>query len=446
MSVYIRIKTVFFFVGSVIAFFVVSLLLLLVLIKPQKYAVRFDSLHAISAYAASVEEYPKNDAPSWINPDFSTYYRSLRPSFFDKILIRFGLKKGPGWSLGMFNFILNTVRVEREKLKMTDICAQIFLPKDTDRFFIWTDLQGSFHSLVRCLQYLKEQNIIDEKLRIRDGCYFIFNGNVFAHGPLILQTYTLILWLMHINPKQIFLIRSYFEHPKNWYNQQPANALRIFADKERDTEIPYATNIDAFMNTLPNALYLVQKSNDEYQAIEFTYMYEEKDMFLKSCTRTIEEVNQEKAKIVSYDQQGLIDSKLLYIRAILLTYLGEGKRFLFSQRPIGGLIPNGKVNGIFEWLTFSSPNGRSHQLYQFFYDVIIELKTQGSIDQWTIAETRNDVRDTAYFEFISMYNVVNGNRPDDAERIATLQKQIREVEQLLKEAKKKCAESALHRE
>lgn len=443
MSVYIRIKTVFFFIGSVVAFFVVSLLLLLALIKPQKYAARFDSLRAISAYAASVEEYPKNDAPNWLNPDFSTYHASLRPSFFDKILIRLGLKKGPGWSLGMFTVILDTVRAERENRKLTDVCAQVIMPKDTDRFFIWTDLQGSFHSLVRCLQYLKEQNIIDEKLHIQEGCYFVFNGNVFAYGPFVLQTCTLILWLMHINPEQIFFIRNYHEQPQGWYDQQPAHTLRVFAGKERDTGIPYVKNIDAFMHTLPNALYLVKESDEGYQAVEIAYMPKEEDMFVKSCAHAII-MNHGETKIVPYDRQGFLDNKPLHIRA-LLTHPEEEKRSMLGQKKISGLIPNGKVNGIFEWLTFSSPNGRSHQLYQFFYDVIIELKTQGSIDQWTIAETRNDVRDTAYFEFVSMYNVANGNRPDDAERIATLQKQIQEVEQSLKEAKKNCAESALHR-
>lgn len=419
---------------------VLLIMSLFIFIRPQRYAARFDTLKKMQEYAHSVNEYPKNDAINWINPDYSSYYRSLVPSILSKILTRFGLKKGPGWSLGSFGYIVRAVTQAREAHMLTGVCARVIMPKDGHRFFIWTDLQGSLHSLVRCLEQLHNEGVIDEQLKIKEGCHFIFNGNLFAHGPFVLQTLTMVLWIMHINPNQVFMVRNYHEQPQGWYDQQPASMLRILARTEHAPTIPYAETIDAFLNTLPDVFYISREQDDAYQSVEIAYAPHAEDIFTRSCSHAMI-VDEEKTKIVSYDQRGLMNDKSLGVRAIII-HPDEEQRSIISSGYYAGLMPGGINKGVFEWFNFSSPNGRSHQLYQFYYDVIVELRTTGPVDQWTISETRNDVRDTHFFEFFGNYYVVNGRRSDDAQRIETLERQIEKVKKELEEAKKKCAEGA----
>ena len=433
-------KTILFG-GAGLGLLMLLIMSLFIFIRPQKYAARFDTLAKIKKYADSVNEYPKNDEINWINPDYSSYYRSLRPSFLSKIVTRLGLKKGPGWSLGSFDYIVRAVTHDRETHKLTGVCARVIMPKDEYRFFIWTDLQGSLHSLVRCLEQLHTEGIIDEQLKIKEGCHFVFNGNLFAHGPFVLQTLTVVLWLMYINPNQVFMVRNYHEQPQGWYDQQPASMLRILARTEHEPTVPYAEAIDALLNTLPDVFYITREHDDAYQSVEVAYAPYAEDIFTRSCSHAMIVDEEEKTKIVSYDQRGFMNEKPLGVRAIIINP-DEEQRSISSSGYYTGLMPAGSNKGVFEWFNFSSPNGRSHQLYQFYYDVIVELRTTGSVDQWTISETRNDVRDTHYFEFVGSYYVVNGRRPDDEQRIEILERQIEKVEKELEEAKRKCAEGA----
>lgn len=398
---------------------------------------RFDSLTQMSTYAQTVEEYPTIDNTNWFNPDYTSYYKTQVPTLFNKILIKLHLKKQPEWSIHFFDNILKQVTHEREQRKLSGACVQVIEPKENDRYFMWTDLQGAFHSLVRCLEYLREENVINNDLKLKDNCYLLFNGNLFDYGPIILQTFTLVLKLMSVNPEQVFFIRSYNEQPGGWYDNKIAKELHIFGKTKADEAVPYAQDIDSFLETLPDVLYLTQLQDDAYQAIEVTFTPKVEDSFVRQCSNAMVLSSGQESQVLLFGQTGLLDGKKINVRAIIMR--PESAKRVLSH--LDGLKPLGVRNDIFEWATFSSPNGRSHKIYQFFYDTIIEIDTPGPIDKWTISEYRNDVRDQLGFTFGGAYYLVNGLRPGDEKRIQNLQEQIAQTKKELEEAKRKCVQA-----
>jgi len=396
----------------------------------------FSSLVRVSKYAQTVEEYPTIDNTNWLNPDYTSYYKSQFPTFFDNLFTKLHLKKQPKWSMYLFDKLLKEVTHEREQRKLGGACVQVIEPTEKNRYFVWTDLQGAFHSLIRCLEYLREHDVIKDDLKIKDNCYFIFNGNLFNYGPIILQTFTLVLKLMSINPEQVFFIRSSHEQPGAWYDNKIAKELHVFGKTKVDEVVPYAKEIDSFLDTLPDVLYLMQLHNDGYQAIEVFFTPLAEDRFVRQCGNAMVISKNQESRVIPYNKEGLFDGKKFKVRALIMK--PENVRRMLAN-PVG-LIPLGIKDNAFEWITFSSPNGRSHQIYQFFYDTIIEIDTPGPMDTWTITEHRNDVRDQLGFILGGTYYLVNGQRPGDEQRIAKLQEKIAEAKKELEEAKHKCAQ------
>jgi len=419
----------------VVVSLLVSLTIIVLLLPMHKGS--FDRLSQVSAYAQMVKEYPTIDNTNWLNPDYTSYYQSEVPTFFDTLLMKLHLKKQPAWSLRLFEDLLADVSRNREERKLSGVCVQLIEPRENDRYFLWTDLQGAFHSLVRCLEYLKEQNVIDENLKIQDGCYFIFNGNVFDYGPIIMQTFTLVLQLMQMNPEQVFFVRSYHEQPGGWYDTKIAKQLHILGNTASDEAVPYAQEIDTFLTTLPDVIFLAHAQGDTYQAIEVTYAPQSEDVFVRECSSATVISSGGKSQVGSFDKEGRLDDKKIEVRAIIMKPMSIQGMLAHPD----GLRPLGTKKDVFEWLTFSSPNGRSHQIYQYFFDTILEIDTQGPIDTWTITEYVDDVRDRLGFSMSASYYLVNGRRPGDDARIAKLQEQIEKTKQELEAAQRKCAEA-----
>jgi len=429
------IKIVFFIGGimSICGLIVALLLVSYIYEKPGEY----NSLHHISRYTQSLQEYPSIDNTNWYNPDYTSHYRSQLLSFFDKVFIAARIKRMPEWTIDTFETLVHQVTHDRTERNLKDVCAQAVVPQDNERYFLWTDLQGALHSFVRCLNYLKQHNIITDDLIIKDGCSFIFNGSVFGYGPYTLQVVTLILQLMHKNPQQVFFVRSYYEQPGSWYNSSLAKALRIFCETDADEVVPKAPEIDAFLETVPDVFYLLKKETNTYQAIEVTFSSGSEDAFTKQCGNIMIMSAQESDKLLPYNKAGTIGDKGLSVRALVVRP-DSVKRILAHP---DGLMPIGMDNTMFKWITFSSPSGRSHQVYQFFYDTILEIHTLGEIEQWTISERRNDVRDTHNFEFAGEYYLVNGLRPGDKERIATIEQKIAKTKQEIEDAQNACRQA-----
>lgn len=399
----------------------------------------FDSLRSIMQYAMTLEEYPSIDNTNWYNPDYTSHYKSQVVGVFNKLFIALGLKQKPAWEIALLDDLVTQVGKDRHKRNLSGACAQAIIPKEHDRYFLWTDIQGAFHSLARCLEFLHDNDVISDDLIIKDDCYFIFNGDVLSYGPYILQTFTLILQLMHKNPDKVLYVRSYHEQPGSWYDSAFAKALKVFNTAHQNEIVPYSPEIDTFLETLPDVLYLLQKEENRYQAVEITFAVDSEDSFAHKCGVITILDHGKRAHSLPYDPEGFIDNTPFNVRALIVE--PETPQSM-SAHP-DGLVPVGMKDFTFKWMALSSPIARSNQVYHFFYDTVIEIATPGSIAEWTISEHRNDVRDATNFVFAGSYYLISGQRPGDAERIANLERQIAQTQQELEAAKQKCVQDQL---
>ena len=72
-------------------------------------------------------------------------------------------------------------------------------------------------------------------------------------SPYILETLTIILRLLQVNPQNVIYLRGEQEIAHNWLQYGLKSELRIRARHLSDARVPLQKDIDAFFNTLPIA-------------------------------------------------------------------------------------------------------------------------------------------------------------------------------------------------
>ncbi len=222
----------------------------------------FDNLADLQEYAATHEEYPTSDDKDWLDPNYDTFHKSLRPGFFKRLSQLIGLQKKPSWTPDDFEPLLHAVIERREKQKLSGrLVAHIRLSKPA-KFFVLGDLHGAFHSLVRALEYLHKKNIITDDLKIiNPHHYFVFNGDAIDRSPYVLETLSLLLLLLKRNKQQVFYIRGKHENANYWHNFGLRRELRVRISDSLGEGIPLGSLVSKFFDTLPLALYISTTQN-----------------------------------------------------------------------------------------------------------------------------------------------------------------------------------------
>lgn len=128
--------------------------------------------------------------------------------------------------------------------------------KPGDRIILFGDLQGAFGSLVRSLDELERQGIIDNNLFIKKPGYFIvFNSNVIGRGVNSFQTLLLVVALLCNNPDRVFWIRGKYEEEDLLYKYGVGQYLSSVAGLCDDAEV-CLSRIIRLISTLPLAVYI----------------------------------------------------------------------------------------------------------------------------------------------------------------------------------------------
>ena len=255
----------------------------------------FNNLSEITNYAQKKEEYPKPDKQDFLNTDYSSFYKQETPGFLgrfiNKILDFIYIKKEL-WSANQLNKLLQKVTKQREEKNYKDEFILKITPQSKTEFVLWGDIQGAFHSLARDLEKLEQDGFIDDKLKIiKPNCYFIFEGNLIGRSAYIIETLTIVLSLMKKNPDKIIYIKGKQETKENWKNFGLPKELKFKVNHLSSEKIPLQTQINAFLNTLPLALYIkpFPDSSDFIRISYFNRDYEALDdsdfaQFLKKTT------------------------------------------------------------------------------------------------------------------------------------------------------------------
>ncbi|MBY0110103.1 MAG: ABC transporter substrate-binding protein [Candidatus Babeliaceae bacterium] len=189
---------------------------------------------------------------NYFDPDFSSYLAKERPNLFKRALRMVGIWTDP-FPINDFIQILKDVSfAQKSRGRLGDfiLATQLAL---NDKIIILGNIQGAFHSLVRDLQELMRQGIIDNSFKIVDPHYkIIFNGTAVCRSPYILQTLFVMLLLMQQNPDKVFCLKSDYEKESLWKDRGFSRQVDIVYKK-------YASQIFSgftdFIETMPLAFF-----------------------------------------------------------------------------------------------------------------------------------------------------------------------------------------------
>ncbi len=221
----------------------------------------FSDLSSLQKYAAIFKEFPKPDNNDFLNPDFRSNYEKQLPSIFDQIKHFFGFATSALWNINEFKKLLHEYDLSGKKYNnILNLQASV-----GTKFIILGNIQGDFHSLVRILSALSEQHIIDKSLKIlEENTYIIINGNIINGSSYNLETLTILLLLLKINPGKVIYLKGKNESDHYWVNLYFKSELKIKISTnyffwKNDIPASLINNLDNFFDSFPSILYIDNK-------------------------------------------------------------------------------------------------------------------------------------------------------------------------------------------
>lgn len=223
----------------------------------------FENLTQAKAYAQSIEEFPEPDNKNLLNPNYSIFHRNNLPSIFNYLKHKLGIFNENFFDTTEFEKLLIKVTNTRKQLnsKGNNSVVRLGLSSES-KIFIWGDLHGAFHSLVRALDWLNKEKIIDHNFKIIKPKHFlVFNGDAINRSPFTLETFMILLKLLEKNPQHVFYMRGQHETDEYWLDYGLKRELQIRVRQFPETEVAFKQQVNEFFNTLPLALYIHNKKN-----------------------------------------------------------------------------------------------------------------------------------------------------------------------------------------
>jgi len=365
-----------------------------------RYSEVFKKLSVIQEYAEKVNEFPDADNISqildWLNPEYKTFHIKHRPTFFSRMLATIGLN-WPRWTIEGFKELLQEVTSKRQTQGLEGRFVQKIVPFSESNFFIWGNLHGAFHSLVRDLVELENLGVIDDSLNIiNKDHYFIFIGNIIDRSASVLETVTLVLRLMQKNPGRVIYIKGDHEYQDNWINYCLRRELQLRAGHISAEDIPLKSEIDLFFGTLPLAVYLVSKENlnsDLVLISSIIFADERLHMNVKKDFFTSDYALHHLGEDVGIKSKNDVDLKAVIRTKRWSLSAAQGELWGTEYYPYGGLHFLGILHNVAEWAVLSSPTNTSRRLFNFHYDSFVRLRTKNGVDNWKLTVYNRDIRE-----------------------------------------------------
>ncbi len=366
--------------------------------------VSFTTLTEAQEYAAQFPEYVKTSNKDWLRPDFSSFHRENRPGALRRFASWFGVSYSV-WDARKFKTLLKSLVISRERDRLQGEFAEQYKPHKEDKFIIWGDLFGAFHSLVRELTFLHEQGIINDQFKIVKPNYiFIFNGNVIDGSPYVLETLTLVLRILEINHSRVFYMRGYHEENERWHNFELEQELKVRARHVSREAIPLNDLLVRFFDTLPLALYVTHDTPEEVQAVLIANNEETINKFGGTNASHVLSGDEKKRGFFKVSNKKKKPKKK---KVKIKAYITSEDRSV-SYHKTEGLTVLSAMGGVATWMVFSSPTERSQKLYQFQYDAFAQMVALNGMDSWTISLFNQKVAAFDGFHESTTYNLVSG--------------------------------------
>jgi len=338
-------------------------------------------------FAANLDEFPEKDNTNPLFPDYSGYLQVRSKSNFNQFLKNLLSKIGLHFEEDLathLKTILECIVEKQESKNFNNIHLLLHPFKKGEKYYIWGDLSGAFHSLVRSLNHLEKQGVINDKLQVLQPHYFlIFNGNAIGASPYNLETLSLIIGLMMKNPQNVFYLRGQHEDKEFWLNAALGKELEILAKDFSSDEIPLEKLITQIFNGLPATLCLgkIHRRMNEYITISPrspTLIDSER------LSKAFQNISSENFVMLE-EQSNDSESSFPFIFA-RLRGIEDGKPY--TQLQGVDLLPS--EDGSTQWSIFSSPVEAHQEYFNFNLDAYAILEIGDSLTTSLITRvTRN---------------------------------------------------------
>jgi branched-chain amino acid transport system substrate-binding protein len=280
-------------------------------------------------------------------PDFSKYFQEKESGYisFWKKISNWGQKenflKNITNKKNLFSDLLEKSLIVKEK--QTEIKKK-FLKED--RYYIWSDLFGAYHSLIRSLDFLFDQKIMDNDFKILSSKdHFIFNGNALGMTAYNLETFLILLILKHQNPEQVFYLKGDGESENNWFDNNLFQEIEFYFQESKTKKLNIKTKISQFFKEMKcNLKILGDKENDTI-------------LFSRKIARKMTEDNE--------------PDKAIYLNHPFIVFSGENHLFQYS-RPVG-LKMGVQQNSSVLWSQFSGMVPSFYHIYKYKEDSFARL-------------------------------------------------------------------------
>lgn len=364
----------------------------------------FLSLTEYEQYAAFLEEFPSRDNKDTLFPDY-TEYLEMKSMEWKSNKWMYKTEKIAKYTPNHCALLFKKfTKVKKGEISPPHVLAHTIDEGDT--FYIWGNLQGAFHSLIRTLSHLKSQEIIDDGLAIcKPNHYFVFNGNAIGRSPHNLETLSVLITLLLKNPNQVIYLKGEEEKKGveiNFFLRRELECSESAFVRSSKTQ---EAILSAFFHSLPEGLYL--KGIDISTAISPSH-------FPPMSESTLKEGFKEKTPFIKLDRLEKGGGSLP-IPIIVRIICADSEK---SYKNPGGVDLLPPEEGATTWSIFSGPTSAHREYFNFHWDAYGILSMGKPGETKILTSVTRDLEGDSTFEEKS-FNLISGKN-------LTLKKPIKE--------------------
>ncbi len=203
---------------------------------------------------------------------------------------------------------------------------KLLVPQQSNIYF-FGDLHGNIHSLLRTLDYLKKQQVLDDNFHIiSSNTYLLFLGDYVDRGEYGIEVIYTLMKLRMANPGNVILIRG--NHEDGRLNEQYGFTDELY--ERADFKEADLTHIENWYATMPMALFLGVKNDTHTDYIQCCHGGPELGYDASRLLASSESVQFQ--EIVTLDRADNVRNLPLFIKKDVLKYVPEYEIENFTPR------------------------------------------------------------------------------------------------------------------
>lgn len=318
-------------------------------------------------------EFPPCDNLNWIDPDYSNYLKSIKKHYLQSLCYNYGIFDKTASLEHVFLDLLSSFKSVEPK---HENCSVLCLEPGSS-LYVWGDLHGSFHTLLKSLLYLKKQNVINDELQIRNSeAHFIIFGDAVSRGSCSMATLALIIALLKKNPTQVHYIKGNHESFKYWENFALKREIQILINASMDEHQKVKELVNNFFNTLPDYL-LVYLAKEPDRSLLFAF---------NGIVDPYIHFNQPLSMMIGLHDRALVFDQYDYTGQLHIPeVIFKTEDWKEGHCAINGLGMLSQIFGATTWAVFSAPIQVHQAYYNFVYHAFAKISLNTSLRNSTVA-------------------------------------------------------------